>query len=331
MGDIKKGDLVRYMKCSIIIPYAFSTERALRLFHSLENQDFSKSDYELIFVNYGKQDSLCDLITKNTSKLNVKYVALYGERIGKARNLGIRKASGELVIFINGDEIADRNFVSGHYDTYKKLGRPVIQFGLTKQVFEDNEKGFPENNELFRSGIRYWLTEPEKYGLEKGKSYYYIKDIRLKMLEPYCYDFDKVHYKMIFTKTSNLSVPMECIKRYGALDEDFRGQEIEDWEFGYRMMKNGVEIVYNPQVSVLHLYEKEQYDSKRYCEWKNNLDTMLNKYNDRFLDELTQFRSFFDPVRRERLNKAEPSRNIWLEVYKHLERTAGKKTLANVN
>lgn len=319
------------MKCSVIIPYAFSTERAVRLFHSLENQDFSKSDYELIFVNYGKQDSFKDHIEKSSSSIRVRCLSFYGGSIGEARNLGIRKASGELVIFINGDEIATNSFISGHYNTYKEVGRPVMQFGLTKQVFEDNPKTTGDSTEISGNGIRYWLTEPEKYGLDKNKSYYYIKDIRLKMLEPYRYDFDKVHYKMIFAQTSNLSVPMECIRRFGGLDEEFCGQEIEDWEFGYRMMKNGVELMYNPQVAVLRLYEKEKFDSKRYSEWKNNLDSMLKKYNDKFLDELTEFKSFFDPVRRERLRKAEPSKNIWLEIYKHLELSAGKNSYAEAN
>ena len=93
-------------------------------------------------------------------------------------------------------------------------------------------------------------------------------------------------------------------------------------------MKNGVDIVYNPQVAVLHLYEKEKYDSKRYSEWKSNLDIMLRKYNDSFLDELEEFKSFFDPVRRERIRKAEPGKNIWIEVYKHLERSARKPSFA---
>ena len=206
-----------------------------------------------------------------------------------------------------------------------------MQFGLTKEVFEDDDKVFYENRELFRNGIRYWLTEPEKYGLDKKKSYYFIKDIRLKMLEPYSYDFDKVQYKMIFTQTSNLSIPMECIRRYGGIDENFREQEIEDWEFGYRMMKNGVDIIYNPKVAVLHLYEKENYDVKRYIEWKDNLDTMLRKYNDSFLNELEEFKSFFDPVRRERIRKSEPGKNIWLEIYKHLERSAAKPVFASAN
>jgi GT2 family glycosyltransferase len=319
------------MKCSIIIPYSYSTDRVKRVFHSLENQDFDHDDYELIFINYGKSDDLADYIAEYEPKVRVRCFTLPNCRVGQAKNHGIRRASGELLIFINGDEIASKNFVSGHYDTYKKYGRPVMQFGLTKQVFEDNDKVFFENRELLRNGIRYWLTEPENYGLDKHKSYYFIKDIRLKMLEPYYYDFDKVQYKMIFTQTSNLSIPMECIRRYGGIDDNFREKEIEDWEFGYRMMKNGVDIVYNPEVAVLHLYEKENYDSKRYSEWKDNLDIMLRKYNDSFLDELEEFKSFFDPVRRERIKKSEPGKNIWLEIYKNLERTARKPVYASVN
>lgn len=319
------------MKCSIIIPYSYSTESAIRLFHSLENQDFSKSDYELIFVNYGEKDDLAAYIANCVPKVRVRCFTLLSGRLGQAKNQGLKKASGELVIFINGDTIATKDFVSGHYTTYKRYGRPVIQFGLTKQVFEDTEQVAFENREILRNGIRYWIREPEKYGLEKRKSYYYIKDIRIKMLEPYRYDFNKVRYKMIFTQTSNLSIPMECIRRFGGLDENYRGQEIEDWEFGYRMMKNGVDIVYNPEVSVFQLFKKESFDVEHYFEWQKNLDSMLRKYNDSFLDELSEFKCFFDPVCRERIRRKEPGKNIWLEVYKHLERSAKALRLAEAH
>ena len=160
------------MKCSIIIPYAYSTESAIRLFHSLENQEFPQSEYELIFVNYGNEDELADYIAKREPKVRVRCYTLANSRIGQAKNQGLKKASGELVIFINGDTIATKDLVSGHYTTYKRYGRPVIQFGLTKQVFEDTEQVAFENREILRNGIRYWIREPEKYGLEKRKSYY---------------------------------------------------------------------------------------------------------------------------------------------------------------
>ena len=190
------------MKCSIIVSYCRSVERAVRLYHSLENQDFPHDEYEIIFVNYGEIDGLSEYIADHPSRVRVRCFTVSGARVSQAKNQGIRRASGELLIFLNGDEIATRSFVSGHYDAYKKHGKPVMQFGLTKQVFEDNDEVFFENREILRNGIRYWLTEPETYGLDKHKSYYYIKDIRLKMLEPYRYDFDKVKYKMIFTQTS---------------------------------------------------------------------------------------------------------------------------------
>ena len=312
------------MKCSIIISYSHAYESVVRLYQSLENQSFPSSEYELIFINYGDKDGFPEYVAERSQRTRVRCFLIQRGTVAQAKNLGLRKAVGDLAIFLNGDEIAPRDFVAGHYETYERFGCNVMQFGLTKQVFEDNDQVFFENRELLRNGIRYWLTAPEQYGLEKQKSYYYIKDIRLKMMEPYRYDFTKVKYKMIFTQTSNLSVPMECVRRFGGIDENYRGQEIEDWEFGYRMMKNGVQIVYNPNVAVFHLYEKEKFDIKRYTEWKNNLDVMLNKYNDNFLNELTEFGSFFDPVRRERLRKAEPSKNIWLEIYKHLELSARK-------
>ena len=310
------------MKCSIIIPYSAKSDRTIRLFNSLEKQDFDESEYELIFVNCGANNELERYINEHGTKVRTFCCKSTDGRTGQAKNVGLQKASGELVIFLNGDEIAPNNFVSGHYNGYMKADKPVMQFGLTKQVFEGNDRSYYENKELFRNGIRYWLPEPERFGLDKQKNYYYIKDIRLEMLEPYCYDFDKVRYKMIFTKTSNLSVPMECIKRFGGFEENYRGEEVDDWEFGYRMMKNNVAIVYNPQVEVFRLYEKERYDSKRFSELKKNLDSMLTKYNDSFLNKLSEFTSFFDPDRRDRIGKSEPVRNLWLDAYKHIELNA---------
>ena len=302
------------MKCSIIIPYSAQSDRTIRLFDSLEKQDFDESEYELVFVNCGDNNELEKYISEHGTKVRTICLNAPDGKAGQARNIGLEKAEGELVIFLNGDEIAAENFVSGHYNGYKQAGKPVMQFGLTKQVFEENDRFYYEIKELIGNGIRYWLTEPERYGLDKQKNYYYIKDIRLEMLEPYSYDFDKVKYKMIFTKTSNLSIPMECIKRWGGFEESYRGEEVDDWEFGYRMMKNNVDIVYNPQVAVFHLYEKERYDSRRFNEWKNNLDSMLKKYNDSFLNKLSEFTSYFDPE-----SKYEPNRNVWLDTYKHLE------------
>ena len=302
------------MKCSIIIPYSDQSDRTIRLFDSLEKQDFDGSEYELIFVNCGNNNELEKYISEHGTKVKTLCLNAPDSRAGQAKNIGLEKAEGELVIFLDGDEIAAENFVSGHYNGYKQAGKPVMQFGLTKQVFEENDRFYYEIKELIGNGIRYWLTEPERYGLDKQKNYYYIKDIRLEMLEPYSYDFDKVKYKMIFTKTSNLSIPMECIRRWGGFEESYRGEEVDDWEFGYRMMKNNVDIVYNPQVAVFHLYEKERYDSRRFSEWKNNLDSMLKKYNDSFLNKLSEFTSYFDPE-----SKYDTSRNIWLDTYKHLE------------
>lgn len=310
------------MKCSIIIPYSAQTDRTIRLFNSLEKQDFDESEYELIFVNCDGSSGLERYIAEHGTKVATYCLRSPDGKIGQAKNIGLRKAEGELIIFLGGDEMVSEDFVSGHYNGYKHSDKPVMQFGLTKQVFEESDRIYYENKDLFRNGIRYWLTEPERYGLDKQKNYYYIKDIRLEMLEPYSYDFDKVRYKMIFTKTSNLSIPMECIKLYGGFEENYNEDEVDDWEFGYRMMKNNVAIVYNPEVEVFRLYEREKYDSKRFSEWKNNLDSMLRKYNDSFLNKLSEFTRFFDPESRERVSMCEPSRTIWLDTYRNLEHNA---------
>ena len=139
------------MKCSIIIPYSAPPDKTIRLFESLEKQDFDENEYELIFVNCGDDNGFERYIAERGAGVSTVFCRSPQSRGGQAKNIGLKKASGELVIFLDGDRIVPGSFVSGHYNGYKKSDKPVIQFGLTKQVFEENDRVYYENRDIIRS------------------------------------------------------------------------------------------------------------------------------------------------------------------------------------
>lgn len=308
------------MKCSVIVPYANVGDRIIKLINSLQNQDFEKKHFEMILINNGEKDDLEELLKSTNTKMNYKLLFYPGCGRSKARNYGIDAAIGELCIFIDGDEAAPKNFLSSQYKLYSENGHSIMQIGFKKQMFLSSISEKCNDKELLKVGERFELDNPEFYGLTDICSYYYINDIRHKMLEYYENDFSKIKYKMVFTQSSNMAIPKAVLKKYGGFDDNFKGWGVEDWEIGYRMMKNNVEIKYNPDIEVLHFYHVSNYDKKRFLEWKNNLDYMLKKYNDPFLVNLKEYENFFDPIKRKEIKEKYPTINLWTSIFENIEK-----------
>lgn len=313
------------VKCSVVVPYANVGTRIINLLHSLENQSFRKQDFEVILVNNGEEDDIEQYVSCNEFSMNIKYYHYTKAGRSFARNFGIQKSVGELLIFVDGDEVVRDDFLKNHYDLYSKQEKPSIQFGLKKQLFWDNEESFHDNRELLKNGERKLLTEMERYGFKESKTAYYIEDVRHKMLKVYNDDFAKVKYKMVFVQTSNLSIPADCIQKYGDFDENFKGWGIEDWEMEYRMEINSVPVLYNSSIEVLHQYHNAIYDKHRYSEWELNLEYMKKKYHNDYINQIDIFKNFFNPEVRESIKAKDKNANVWMDCYKQIEGLAGSK------
>ncbi|MCW8965590.1 MAG: glycosyltransferase [Candidatus Pacearchaeota archaeon] len=59
-----------------------------------------------------------------------------------ARDRGIDKAKGDILIFIDNDQIVGENFIEQHYNLYKNIppGIEILQIGSRKYLFPDNSE-----------------------------------------------------------------------------------------------------------------------------------------------------------------------------------------------
>jgi len=96
------------MFVSVIVP-AYNSETTIGdCLKSLENQDFPKNQYEIIVVDDGSTD--------NTEKIVLSFQKaklLKQEHKGPAaaRNLGLSRAKGDIVLFTDADCIPDKNWI----------------------------------------------------------------------------------------------------------------------------------------------------------------------------------------------------------------------------
>ena len=87
-------------KLSIIVPVYNTSKYLEKCLDSLTNQ--SLKDIEIIVINDGSTDNSKDIINKYLGK--IVFIDKKNEGIGKTRNLGIKKAKGKYVMFIDSDD-----------------------------------------------------------------------------------------------------------------------------------------------------------------------------------------------------------------------------------
>ena len=101
------------VKVSIIVPIYNTGKYLNKCIDSLINQ--SLKDIEIILINDGSPDNADEIVKEYTDK-RIKYISKDNEGIGKTRNLGIRKATGKYIMFIDSDDYVDEDCALKMYE-----------------------------------------------------------------------------------------------------------------------------------------------------------------------------------------------------------------------
>ncbi len=131
------------MKFSIIIPI-FNVKKYLKnCLESVVNQTFK--NYEVIMVVDKCDDGSEKIADEYINKYN--WIKIYEERTGlsKARNLGIKKAKGDYLVFLDGDDYLEKDFletINNSLNEKPDVLRFQIRDILDKEKVDHKEKGF---------------------------------------------------------------------------------------------------------------------------------------------------------------------------------------------
>lgn len=124
------------MLMSIIIP-VYNVEKYLKeCVNSILKQDFF--DYEIILVDDGSKDSsgeICDEYAKNIDNITVIHKENGG--LSDARNVGLKAAKGEYILFIDSDDYIGDGALS-------RMSQCINEFGVVDVVFLEAKKVFPD-------------------------------------------------------------------------------------------------------------------------------------------------------------------------------------------
>jgi glycosyltransferase involved in cell wall biosynthesis len=93
------------MRLSVIIPFYNVEEYLERCIISVENQDIVKEDYEVLLINDGSTDKSYEIACRlKDTFTNVVVLTQENKGQGAARNLGLKEAKGNYVLFVDSDD-----------------------------------------------------------------------------------------------------------------------------------------------------------------------------------------------------------------------------------
>ncbi len=159
---------------------------------------------------------------------NVRHLAASFSGRAAARNAGIAAARGEVVLFNDADILASPDLLSTHLRRHRER-RHVAIVGLEVQVKDMDEYRYKRDHPAARGH----LHPPSRKKLS-----------------------------WLYFLTGNASVRRDDLVAAGCFDESFTGYGHEDLELGYRLQKNGVRILYEPDAVNYHCQAVPYEDQK---------------------------------------------------------------------
>lgn len=230
-------------KISIIIP-VYNKEKYLdKCLQSILSQSFR--DYEVICVDDGSTDfSLTILKEYANDNNNFKVFSKNNEGPGSARNYGLKKASGEYILFLDADDYITDDTLEGLYNTAYSNDSDLVLFNATEHF---NDKS---NDRI------YHIHMDENTDLNNF-TFDYNNNINLVMNG----------YHIVCTKLHKL----DFIKEYNL--EFSSSGEFEDVLFHIKSMIYAKHISYNP--NKFYQYNRKNESSRQNNSIRTNKSFVL--------------------------------------------------------
>ncbi|MCP4650148.1 MAG: glycosyltransferase [PVC group bacterium] len=198
---------------SIVIPSYNSEQTIGKCIDSLKNQSY-ENEYEIILVD-SSDDNTPNIVRQEYPDTKLTHLEEKTDP-GTARNLGIEKAKGEIIAFIDSDCIAS-------YDWLKNI-----------------ETAYDQGYNVVGGAVDIANEESDLIGWAG-----YIAEFREFL--PGAPRHEAVHIP-----TCNISYKKDIFEKFGFFDGKYYPQE--DLVFNYNLRQKGEKIIFSPDIQVRHLH-----------------------------------------------------------------------------
>lgn len=246
----KSSKVKEAIKYSIIIPVRHQIEHAQKVLKNLSHQRYDQNEYEVIFVDDGNDQPLAEMLANIYSNLGKPSIQIQvvrfpretfagydnAYRAGQARNVGLRYARGENILFFDSDILIS----------------PVLFSELDEILKDDMIVQFP------RHMLNKEATENfENYeNLKEGRDTYTQSDYWEQFKNAEEWEDLKNYWK--YTCTYGLGLKRKTLDKIGPFRSEYIFYGFEDVDLGYRLYQLGGKFKLYKS-AVFHLYPDENH------------------------------------------------------------------------
>ena len=203
---------------SVVIPTYNRQPILEKCLRALEVQELSRSssvtDYEIVLVDDGSTDGTLEWLAAHKAEFpHVRCFEQDHAGPAAARNLGVEKALGDTIIFIDSDLVVLNNFLQAHADA-------LVQGG-------------------------------EKLGSDRFFTYGAVINT-CNFAQPTAEPYKITDFSAAFFATGNVAIPKHWLEKAGLFDNSFQLYGWEDLELGVRLKKLGLQLIKCPAAVGYH-------------------------------------------------------------------------------
>lgn len=214
------------IRASIIVATYNRQERLARLLSTLAKQTLPRDQYEVVVVDDGSREDATPTATAFTPALQVSVLRQSNSGVAVARQRGVLRAHGRIVVFVDDDMLVPENFVAQHLAAHGVHDDRVVM----GELLPDAMLGKMPLFERFHAHLNEKAaTRFAASGTFAGHDVY----------------------------TGNLSLPRDLFLRVGGFDSAFF---IEDVELGIRLEKAGAKFVFSRAAGAVHASDHTSLD-----------------------------------------------------------------------
>ncbi|AFY94442.1 glycosyltransferase family 2 protein [Chamaesiphon minutus] len=202
---------------SIVIPTYNRLPILQKCLRALEIQTLDEkivTGYEVVVVDDGSTDGTIEWLQNSTNELpHLKIYEQAHKGASAARNMGVERATGDTIVFIDSDIVVTPTFLQCHADVL-----------LAKQAELGNDRVFTYGAVINTANFESPTSEPYKL-----------------------LDFSNAYFA-----TTNVAIAKHWLIEVGLFDLDFDLYGWEDLELGVRLKNQGIQMVKCPEAVGYH-------------------------------------------------------------------------------
>jgi GT2 family glycosyltransferase len=234
--------MMKTLKISVIIPTYCREQALIDSIEDVLKQNYS--DFEILVIDQTQNHELATekYLQELAESQKISWYRVNWASLPGARNYAVRRAKGDLLIFVDDDVNLPENYLKAHSKNYQE--HPEIG-AVAGRVFDRMKLADYANTNDDNSPYTIEYLPPE--AMDAGIAWYYI---------------DLVHttkpQQVISARGCNMSFRRDIFIKHNIwFDERFRGSAVrEESDFCLRLRRTNYQIWYDPEAHLIHLGEE---------------------------------------------------------------------------